>query len=388
MRVLIARIGELFLIVSLAIGLYWPFLSVTATEERLHFGWVTSTEFNSFFPLLMHWGLWLSPVLLGLIFLLCSSYLGGFKLHWKSLLAVIPVIILILLSLYHSTGISLSFFSLLVILPVLSILWLGIVSNHGSSSFIAVILTALAWLLTGAEALFLMDRANTIFKFYIAGWTLFGIVSIIVLWQGWRKWSLSQGRPAVRLSGYLVGFLAGFVFLMGLIGSLIGIYVQTNPSQAKALGPRPTLNGMAFLEASHPEDAEVINWINSNINGTPTLLEAHGPSYQLYSRICMYTGLPIVMGWDYHVSQRNPGWQGIRRRVEDVAAIYKTADVAKALELIRLYKIDLIVVGEVERRTYPKLGLSKFGARSDLFRLLFASGQSAIYAPIKEAGIG
>ena len=38
---------------------------------------------------------------------------------------------------------------------------------------------------------------------------------------------------------------------------------------------------------------------------TPVLVEAAGPSYQEFGRVSMNTGLPIVLGWEYHVFQRS-----------------------------------------------------------------------------------
>lgn len=379
-RAFSVKVVEFLFVILIAMLLFRPFYLAMASGDRLHFGWVTGVEFNSFFPMIMHWGLWLAPTFLGLLLLIFAGSLRfdhGTK--WRAMLAFVPTVALLSLSSYYHSGVSLSFFLAVAVTALLAVITNGAERGRRTTLLLAVLVTTLAGLLTGSEVLFLMDRANTIFKFYVAGWSLFGIATVVVLQRVFKKWRELRAFHGFRLSGYFFGLVSTCLLMLGLLGGVLCVYVQTRPSQAKALGPRPTLNGIAFLQEKFPEDAKITAWINENIHGTPTLLEAHGPSYQLYSRICMYTGLPIVLGWEYHVSQRNPGWQGFRKRVLDIKELYETVDLRRARELIELYSIAFIVVGEVERRSYSELGLKKFTDRADLFRPLFSSGQSVLY---------
>jgi uncharacterized membrane protein len=43
-----------------------------------------------------------------------------------------------------------------------------------------------------------------------------------------------------------------------------------------------------------------------------------------------------------------------------VREIYSTASEARALELLREYGVEYVVVGKLERLYYPKAGLAKF----------------------------
>ena len=68
------------------------------------------------------------------------------------------------------------------------------------------------------------------------------------------------------------------------------------------------------------------------IPGIPVIAEAYGPSYQDYARVSMNTGLPTVIGWDYHVHQRAHDWPDINRRKEDVKRLYTTESEPAARE--------------------------------------------------------
>ena len=57
-----------------------------------------------------------------------------------------------------------------------------------------------------------------------------------------------------------------------------------------------TLNATAYIENAIPEDAAAIRWLNKNITGQPTVLEACGDSYKDYdNRVSAMTGLPTVL---------------------------------------------------------------------------------------------
>jgi uncharacterized membrane protein len=113
------------------------------------------------------------------------------------------------------------------------------------------------------------------------------------------------------------------------------------------------------------DDLAIITWLQDNVKGSPVILEAQMPEYQLGSRIVMNTGLPTVLGYRYHQSQQRsiePMGTLIWGRVGNVTSLYNTTDYNIARDLLRFYNIDYIIVGGLERAVYKPEGLEKFSA--------------------------
>ena len=79
-------------------------------------------------------------------------------------------------------------------------------------------------------------------------------------------------------------------------------------------GSPPGLNGMDYMKAAiyHDRDRELplvydrqaIEWLRENMEGSPVILEGNAPLYHWGSRVSIYTGLPTVIGWDWHQKQQ------------------------------------------------------------------------------------
>jgi len=131
------------------------------------------------------------------------------------------------------------------------------------------------------------------------------------------------------------------------------------------------LDGSAYMiTADHVEqdntidlnsDRGAIRWLQSNVQGTPIILEAHDEQYHWSSRISSNTGLPTILGWPWHqMQQRNNAISEINRRKIVISDIYNTTMVYKALKLLEDYHVTYIVVGQLERIHYSPDGLQKF----------------------------
>ena len=50
----------------------------------------------------------------------------------------------------------------------------------------------------------------------------------------------------------------------------------------------------------------MIHWLEDNVQGTPTIMEglSDNPLYHWSNRISIYTGLPDVIGWNWHQKQQ------------------------------------------------------------------------------------
>ncbi|MEF3273989.1 MAG: DUF2298 domain-containing protein [Chloroflexus sp.] len=231
-----------------------------------------------------------------------------------------------------------------------------------------------------------VGRMNTVFKFGLHAWMLIALATAAVLpwlWAATRR--VGVGGWLVRIA--VVGPLAaGLVYPFTAIPARIADrWDQTAPR---------TLDGMAFFTNitaarngaaySLDEDAAAIDWLRRNARGTPIILEAHRPSYQWAGRIAAFTGLPTLLGWEWHQIQQRSAVQAepvIRYRQQIIATIYNTPDPELALAALRRYGVEYVYVGGEERQLYSAEGLAKFAtlvSRGDL-DLVFRHGESVIY---------
>ncbi|MDD1678445.1 MAG: DUF2298 domain-containing protein [Methanomicrobiales archaeon] len=186
-------------------------------------------------------------------------------------------------------------------------------------------------------------RMNTVFKFYYAAWILLGMGSFSLL--------AKDIRDRVRIRSPLSPRITAAILALLLVLSpfVAGLDVPNGGG---------TLNGMAYLGYSHPQDAAAITYLRS-IPGRITLVEAENGDYNYYSRISTFTGIPAVIGWPYHeLTWRGPDSR-ITERMADVRAMYEQAN--RTLELMDRYQATYLYVGDTERERYqvhlPQEGL-------------------------------
>ncbi len=249
--------------------------------------------------------------------------------------------------------------------------WRAINSGDAATRLTAAPLLLLAMALAvslGVDFLRLsgdIGRMNTLFKLYLEVWALLSLASGFMLWylasQGWF-W---QGRV------WLKAAWAAALAVLFLAAAVYPVFGTQSRWSDRWIDGGFTLDGTAYMQqAEHVEagqtlslagDLEGIRWLQDNVAGSPVVLEAHGAQYRWNARIAGYTGLPTVLGWPWHqVQQREPYAGGVYRRARDVATIYNTTNLAKARELLELYEVEYVVVGELERAYYAPDGLSKF----------------------------
>ena len=116
--------------------------------------------------------------------------------------------------------------------------------------------------------------------------------------------------------------------------------------------------------------------MQDNIKGTPTIIEANTPEYRWGTRITIYTGLPGVIGWNWHQRQQraiNPSdW--VFNRVKDVDLFYTSPYLSDAAAIIEKYNIELIVIGQLENAIYPAEGIQKFLRDTNgIFKIIYSN---------------
>ncbi len=137
------------------------------------------------------------------------------------------------------------------------------------------------------------------------------------------------------------------------------------------------------LELEH--DYGVIRWLQDNVNGSPVIMEANVPPYRWGNRISIYTGLPAVVGWDWHTRQHRAGFPDasaeVFGRVNDVTGFYNTPDAQQAMNLLSEYQVKYVIVGPLEQAYYSPVGLGKFDLMVELGMLadVYRNDKAVIY---------
>ncbi len=235
-----------------------------------------------------------------------------------------------------------------------------------------------------------IGRMNTVFKFYLQVWLLFGVSSAAIL--GWtladiHKWD--KAWAAIWRIGLIV--LAFSASLYPLLGGFSKI------EDRMAEGSPMTLDGMAYMpyasyfdqgrELKLEEDYRAIRWMQENIEGTPVIVEGQVVEYRWGSRFSIYTGLPAVLGWNWHQRQQRTGHDlDVWDRANRIQEFYATTNVNIANRFIVDYGVDYIIVGQMEEAYYGGPGLEKFEIFEGLYwEEIYRDGETRIYRVIPQS---
>jgi uncharacterized membrane protein len=128
------------------------------------------------------------------------------------------------------------------------------------------------------------------------------------------------------------------------------------------------------------QDYRAIRWLQDNVNGSPVIVEANVTEYRWGTRYTIYTGLPGVVGWNWHQRQQRALMpQLVTERVDAIQNFYHTTDIAAAHDFLRRYDVRYIIVGQFERILYPD-GLAKFETYDGTaWKSVYKEGQTTIY---------
>lgn len=262
-----------------------------------------------------------------------------------------------------------------------------------------------------------ISRMNTVFKFYFQVWVLWAVASAAVLPQLAARFRTKRKvdiGPAIELKEgsawtpeiaaqvalrqqtlkgsswgkrwwWVFGLLLAGCLLYPLTAVPVRIKDRFDNSTSVTLDGTEYMSTSVYSDDSRPvplaPDRQAIFWLRENIQGIPTILEANTPLYRWGSRVSIYTGLPTVIGWDWHQKQQRSVLPGdlIDQRLADVKTIYDSTDVNQALQLLDQYQVRYIYVGTLERLYYDAAGLAKFDQPVGPWHLIYHNDQVKIY---------
>jgi YYY domain-containing protein len=299
-----------------------------------------------------------------------------------------------------------------VLLLTVPLLVLGFVALRFDRpvGFETVLVVGGAGLVTMVELVYLTEQAgplrmNTVFKFYIQTWALWGVAAGAVvagLLRGRPSGTNTMTEPAAGRETVATdggdGSGLGALRRVLTVAFVLVLVVSTSTYGVFALGshfenaPEATLDATAFIEEQHPEEAPAIRWLDDRA-GQPTLLSAPGTTWHsrggtderergMYAwtsnPAASMTGIPTVAGWQHEVGYRGP--DAYYSRVRDVDTMFLGTPDEQA-RLLGQYDVEYIWVGPSERLRYDDITVTDL----DAVEVAYREGSVTVYRVDSEA---
>jgi len=385
--------GGAALLAGLAVILYQPFHywfgQAYTSLDRWH---EYTTQTSEYFT---HWGLFLFVILSWMVWetrqWMAQTPLSALRKlsPYRSLirLAVLVVLIATLALLLMKVWIA------WLVLPTAA--WAGVLLLRPAQSWPkrgVLFLIGTALCITLFVELFVLHgdigRMNTLFKFYLEAWVMLSLSAAAAF--VWLLDAIPHWRFGWRIAWPAVLALLFTCAVMYLpLGSVDRIKFRWNPDAPHTLD---AMNYMQFVQRDEfgkmmdlVQDYRAIRWLQENVQGSPVIVEAApaGIQYAWFSRISIYTGLPTVIGWEWHQLQQRMYSQEVIARGGEVNNFYATTDVQQALQFLHKYRARYIVVGQLERAKHAGEGLTKFETYDGIYwRAVYRDGETVIYEVI------
>ncbi len=381
-------IPSILLLVGLAFVLYQPFSAWNGRNNAINFyegvntpGWAYRLHWGVFLFVIVSWLIWetidwMAKTPVSALNKLRSQWIWGVLV----VVALVPAMIFMIVK-----GIEIGWTPLLVGLWAVVLMFRA---GQPDSKRVVLFLTGSALALTLLVEIVVLkddiDRMNTVFKFYLQSWTLFAISAGAAL-----AWLLPvMLRQVSRWSSAWQVALVALVTGAALFPLLAG---QAKIEDRMTAQAPHTLSGMAYMpyatyadkdqDMHLDEDYRAIQWMQLNVKGSPVIVEANASEYRWGTRFTIYTGLPGVVGWNWHQRQQraltSSDW--VTDRVEEIGTFYNSHNENYVKDFLRRYNVSYIIVGQLERAYYPG-GVDKFETWNGKdWKEVYRDGQTAIY---------
>ncbi|HNB51000.1 MAG TPA: DUF2298 domain-containing protein [Anaerolineales bacterium] len=385
-------------LVLLAVTLYQPFMDWYALGYTKVVVWEgTHTPLNAY---LVHWGLFL---------FLIVSWMVWETLDWmattpisalRALKVWFIVVVLGVIGLLGTIAYLMIKMDASISWLVLSLaLWAAILlfrPGMSDAKRLVLFLVGTGLVLTQVVEIVVLfgdiGRMNTVFKFYIQVWILFGVSATASL-----VWLIVEARGALRSYLEVLYTPLKWVWQVALTVMVLGAALYPLMAGMAKIKDRMaenspfTLNGQAYLNIARynyngvdmplSEDYRAMQWLEQNVTGSPTIVEAQLVEYNWGSRFAINTGLPAVLGWNWHQRQQRTAHDAdVWQRSTEIAQFYESTDAQAVADFLNRYDVRYIVVGQLERAAYKAEGIAKFELwNGQYWHELYRDGQTVIY---------
>lgn len=184
------------------------------------------------------------------------------------------------------------------------------------------------------------ERANTMFKLSYQAFIMFGISMAYIIGR-LMFMPKSVFQKAFAMTGVLCIFACNAYMNQCYRDWMSGKYRG--------------LDASAFMKNQNSDDAEMVEFINNNIEGQPVILERAGLSYTYYNRISVFTGCPTVVGWKTHEwlwrcnGKIDKCPEEVDERICDIETVFTSDSADEVMAILRKYNVDYLYIGECER---------------------------------------
>jgi YYY domain-containing protein len=387
---IVIALGSMLLLGGLAFLLYQPYANWYVqgyTNIQLWKG--THTPFWSY---LTHWGAFLFVIISWLLWetreWMANTPLSALRklTPYRGIILVGGFLTIIWIIVLLIMGVSIAWFVIPLVIWVCILLFQPGLSD--AKRAVLIMIAAGLSLTLMVEIIVLVGdigRMNTVFKFYLQVWTLLALSAAAGF--GWILASISRWTPTWRTvwQAIVILLVAGAALypLLGGTAKIKDRMVEDVPL---------TLDGMAFMEYAEfddlgtrmdlSQDYHAIRWLQDNVVNSPVIIEGNMVEYHWGTRNTIYTGLPNVIGWNWHQRQQRASAAEdlIQGRISEVNEFYLTTDPERAKSILDNFDVEYIVVGQLERALYPGFGLNKFETMNgNLWNEVYRSEDTVIY---------
>ena len=194
------------------------------------------------------------------------------------------------------------------------------------------------------------DRMNTVFKLYFQAWLLLSLASagaLVFMLGNVRR----SARPAAALAIIIV-LAATLPYVRLSAWDWSGQFKQ-----------RQSLNGSAYIARTSPGDAAAIAWVRANAQPGDILVEAPGCSYREnlgvpMDRVSAFTGVPTLLGWEFHENQWRRGQLADVNEVLNARAVLTNAYLNGIAPGAAAASPTILILGQFETDVLPGCDLT------------------------------